>query len=116
MPTLTITSSRAARLTQRASLPAAGAALAVSLLLAMAYFATADGAKSYEPATVQAWAGPARRLAGGLLTFAGPDRVYATYGLLMSVLLVPMLLAALVVRANRPSSITKFERRAWPVV
>ncbi len=55
-----------------------------SPLLAMSYFATEDGAKSYAAGSVQAWAEPARRLLEPLLTFASADRVYATYSLLIA--------------------------------
>lgn len=50
-----------------------------SPFLALAYFATVDGAESLEMATVAAWAEPARDAAGVLVTFASPDRVYSSY-------------------------------------
>jgi hypothetical protein len=54
---------------------AAGAAIIVSPLLALSWFATEGGAEALGTGTVSAWTEPARDLAGALLAWAGPDRV-----------------------------------------
>ncbi|NTU80355.1 MAG: hypothetical protein HGA45_13425 [Chloroflexales bacterium] len=61
-------------------------------LLALAYFATADGAASLEAPWVAAWTAVAQPLLAPLLTFGPPDVVYTVYGLLM----LPMVLGFLV--------------------
>jgi hypothetical protein len=45
--------------------------------------------------------GPARDVAGGLLTFASPDRVYSTYVQLVAQLLPALLICAFQTRARR---------------
>jgi hypothetical protein len=82
---------------------AAAAALAAVLapLLAMSYFATSWGAEELERGTVSAWAEPGRDLAGGLLTWASPERVYSTYVQAFGLLFAGVFLCALAVRAAR---------------
>ena len=60
----------ATRLTGLYAVLAAAAAVFFSPLLALSYFATADGAQELETGTVSAWADPARDIVGGLLTWA----------------------------------------------
>ena len=83
-----------------------------SPLLAMSYFATEDGAKSYAAGSVQAWAEPGRRLLEPLLTFASADRVYATYSLLVALLIPALPMAVWTVRRGRAPLAGTFERRA----
>jgi hypothetical protein len=92
---------------------AAGAAsLVFAPLLALSYFATDDGASELETSTVSAWAEPARDLAGGLLTWASPERVYATYVQVFAVLFGGLLLCATTVeREARPGR--GLERWGW---
>ncbi len=92
---------------------AAAVALIGAPLLALSYFAIGDGKKELDTGTVSAWADPARRLAGGLLTFASPDRVYATYIQVFAVLLPSVLLCALAARSLRPQTTTRPERWGW---
>ena len=93
---------------------AAVAAVVLSPLLALSYFATADGAEELQSRTVAAWAGPTRDLVGGLLTWAAPDRVYATYVQAFALLFPAVLLCALAVRAQRPRG-TRTERVGWRI-
>ena len=58
---------------------AAIAAVIISPLLALSYFGIPDGEGSLEQGSIAAWADPARTHLSGLLTWASPDRVYATY-------------------------------------
>ena len=88
-------------------------AVLVSPLLAMAYFATSEGAEELEIGTISAWVEPGRDLVGGLLTFASPDRVYSTYTLLFALLFPAVILTANVVRSRRPTSQTKPEQWGW---
>lgn len=92
---------------------ALGATIAMAIcapLGALSYFATKDGAEELENSTVSAWAEPARQLFEPLLTFADPDRVYATYSL-VGALSVPLLaLAAWTVRRSRAQVAGKVER------
>jgi hypothetical protein len=76
------------------------AAIVVSPLLAMSYFGIDDGAGELDSATVSAWADPGRDLAGGLLTFASANRVYATYIQAFSILMPALFLCAWAVRAR----------------
>ena len=106
-------SDRTTRLAGLYSVVAAGVAVVVSPLLALSYFATAEGAQELETGTVSAWAGPARNLAGGLLTWAAPDRVYGTYWLLFWVLFAAVFFCARAVHAQRPPDIGPLERWGW---
>jgi hypothetical protein len=107
-------SDRATRLTGLYGLIAAGAAVLLSPLLALSYFATDGGAEELETGTVSAWADPARDLVGGLLTWAGPERVYATYLQVFALLFPAVLLCARIVRARRPAS-GRLERWGWRI-
>lgn len=93
---------------------AAGAAVILSPLLALSYFATGEGADELRNPTVAAWAGPTRDLVGGLLTWAAPDRVYATYVQGFALLFPAVLLCAVAVRARRPRG-TRTERVGWRI-
>jgi hypothetical protein len=94
---------------------AAGVAVLLSPLLALAYFATADGAEALEMGTVSAWADPARDLVGGLVTWASPERVYATYVQVFALLFPAIFLCALAVRARRPAAAGRLERWGWRI-
>lgn len=95
---------------------AAAALIAVLLspLLALSYFATEGGRAELETGTVAAWAEPGRDLAGGLLTWASPDRVYATYWQIFALLIPAMFLCAHAARARR-SSRGRTELWGWRV-
>jgi hypothetical protein len=108
-------SQRTTRLVGLYAVVAAGLAVVVSPLLALAYFATGDGSEELESGTVSAWAEPARDVAGGLLTWTSPDRVYGTYWLLFWVLFVPVFFCARAVHAQRPSTARRLEHWAWRV-
>jgi hypothetical protein len=103
---------RRARLPGLAAVLAAAAACVVSPLLALSYFATVEGAAELERATVSAWAEPARDLAGGLLTWASPERVYGTYWLSFWALFAAVFLCARTVHARQPAG-GKLERWGW---
>ena len=92
---------------------AAGVAAVTSPLLALAWFATGDGAETAAAGTVSAWAEPATSALGPLLTFAEPDAVYATYTLVMAIALPAIPLAALAARSQRASTGTGPERWGW---
>lgn len=93
---------------------AAAGAVALSPLLALSYFATDDGAEQLQNPTVTAWANPARDLVGGMLTWASPERVYASYVQAFAVLFPAVFLCARAIRAGRsPTSGT--ERWGWRV-
>ena len=85
-------------------------------LLAMSYFATKDGAEMLRTASVRAWAQPTRRMLEPMLTFASADRVYATYSLLIALVIPALPLAAWAVRRARFPLAGTFERRASWVV
>ena len=87
-----------------------------SPLLAMSYFATKDGAQMLTYASVRAWAKPARSLFEPMLTFASADHVYATYSLLIALVIPALPLAAWAVRRARVPVAGTFERRASWVV
>lgn len=94
---------------------AAAASLVIAPLLGLAYFATEHGREELETGSISAWAEPARDAAGGLLTFAGPDRVYSTYLQLLALFLPAVLLIALVVRSRWASRSRRPGRWAWRV-
>jgi hypothetical protein len=93
---------------------AAVVAVILSPLLALSYFATGEGADELQNRTVAAWADPARDLVGGLLTWATPERVYATYVQTFALLFPAVLLCAWAVRARRPRG-TRTERVGWRI-
>jgi hypothetical protein len=94
---------------------AAPLALLISPLLALAWFATDDGADALQDDTVAAWAEPTRDLAGSLLTWASPDRVYATYLQLLALLFPAVPLCARAARARRPRPGGRLERWGWRI-
>ena len=110
---VSVMSDRATRLTGLYAVVAAGAALLVSPLLALSYFETNEGADELDAGTVSAWADPARDLAGGLLTWASPERVYATYFLLFWVLFPAVFLCAHAVHERRRAAAGRLERWGW---
>ncbi len=107
-------SNRATSLTGLYAAIAAAVAVVLSPLLALSYFATGEGAEELENPTVAAWAEPTRDLVGGLLTWASPERVYATYVQIFAFLFPAVLLCALAVRARRPRG-TRTERVGWRI-
>jgi hypothetical protein len=95
-----------------AAMVAGAASLIFAPLLALSYFGIDDGADELNSATVSAWADPARDIAGGLLTWASPERVYATYIQAFAILFGGLLLCATAARAQvRPGG--GLERWAW---
>lgn len=108
-----IISDRTARLAGLAAVVAAAAAVLVSPLLALSYFATDEGAAELDKGTVSAWADPARDLSGGLLTWASPERVYGTYWLLFWALFAAVFLCARATHARRPAAGRRLERWGW---
>jgi hypothetical protein len=105
----------AARLTGLYAVFAAAAAALLSPLLALSYFATAEGVEELKIGTVSGWAEPGRDLVGGLLTWASPDRVYSTYVQLFALLFPAVFLCARAVRARRSVRGGRFERWGWRV-
>jgi hypothetical protein len=108
-------SDRRIRLTGLYAALAAGAALLFSPLLALSYFATESGASALEAGTVSAWARPASDLLAGLLTWAAPGRVYATYVQAMALLFPALFLCAQIIRARRPAATGRLERWGWRI-
>jgi len=106
-------SDRATRFVGLYAILAAGVSMVVAPLFALSYFATSTGAEQLATATVSAWAEPARKIAGGLLTFASADRVYATYLQLFALLFPAVILCAWVVRTRRRQPPTRLERWGW---
>jgi hypothetical protein len=106
-------SERKTRLIGLYAVVAACVAAVVAPMLALSYFATSGGVDQLEVGTVSAWARPGRDLAGGLLTWASPDRVYGTYWLVFWVLFAPVFLCARAVHARRPSDAGPLERWGW---
>jgi hypothetical protein len=94
-------SDRSTRLTGLYAAIAAIAAVVLSPLLALSYFSIGEGADELENGTVRAWADPARDVVGGLLTWASPERVYATYVQAFALLFPAVFLCARAVRAHR---------------
>src|SRR5918999_5772876 len=94
---------------------AALASLVITPLLGLAYFATEHGREELETGSISAWAEPARDAAGGLLTFAGPDRVYSIYLQAFALFFPAVLLIALIVRSRWASQSRRPGRWAWRV-
>jgi hypothetical protein len=90
------------------------AAVAVSPLLALSYFAIPGGAEELRSSSVRAWAEPARRLLEPLVTWADPERVYATFVQSFALIFPAMLLTALAVRSRRLSQ-SRTERWGWRI-
>lgn len=105
----------ATRMTGLYSMIAAAGAVLFAPLLALAYFATGEGADELQAGTVSAWAGPALELAGGPLTWGSPDRVYATYLQVFALLFPAIVLCARAMRAQRPASSGRLERWGWRI-
>lgn len=101
--------SQAAR---RYSLVAAVGAVIFSPLLALSYFSTPDGASSAEEAFLGGWIEPTRELAGGVVTFASANAVYAVYTLVLALLFPAIMLSALAIRSSRPQP-RGMERWGW---
>jgi hypothetical protein len=87
--------------------------LVLAPLLALAYFATPEGAEELSTGTVAAWAEPARDALEPLLTFASPGRVYATYLQALALLFPAIVLSAFIARSRRPAPVTRTERWGW---
>jgi hypothetical protein len=109
-------SDRTARLVGLYAALAAVAAVLLAPLLALSYFGIESGAEELENGTVSAWADPARDLAGGLLTWASPERVYGTYVQAFALLFPAVFLCARAVRARRPVTRARLERFGWRIV
>lgn len=108
-------SDRTTRLAGTYAALAAVAATLLSPLLALAYFDTAEGAQELEAGSVSAWAEPARDIFGALVTWASPERVYATYVQLFALLFPAIFLCARAIRARRPVTVGRLERWGWRV-
>jgi hypothetical protein len=93
---------------------AAIAAVVVSPLLALAYFATDDGAGQLEETVFTGWVEPARDAAAGLLTFASANTVYATYTFVIALLFPAIVLSARATRDQRPDG-TRVELWGWRI-
>jgi hypothetical protein len=106
-------SDRSTRLIGLYAVVAAAVAVVVSPLLSLAYFATSGGVDELQSPTVSAWAGPGRDLAGSLLTWASPARVYGTYWLAFWVLFAAAFFCARAAHARRPSDAGPLERWGW---
>ena len=107
--------------TRLTGLYAVFAAVAVTLLVAAArpvVLRDRRRAEELEVGSVSGWAEPGRDLAGGLLTWASPDRVYATYVQLFALLFPAVFLCARAVRARRrptaAASSAEAGGSAWP--
>lgn len=107
-------SDRSIRLAGLYAAIAAVAAVVLSPLLALSYFSIGEGADELETGTVRAWADPTRDLLGGLLTWASPERVYATYVQAFAILFPAVFLCARAVRARR-SPASRDERWGWRI-
>jgi hypothetical protein len=82
--------------------------LVVGQLHALSRFATADGKEDLEMPLTAAWAEPATGLLAPLLTWAGPDVVYVTYGKVWFPVFVGFTLCAYVVyRRRQPTGVEK---------
>ena len=92
---------------------AAAASFVLAPLLAIAYFATSEGAKYLEQGTVSAWAEPGRDAVGGLVTFASAETVYSTYVIVLALLMPAIPLCAGVTRRLRPDHASAAERWGW---
>jgi hypothetical protein len=108
-------SDRTTRLAGLYAALAAASAVLFAPLLALSYFGIDDGASELESGTVSAWAEPTRDLVGGLLTWASPDRVYATYVQVFALLFPSVFLCAWAVRRRRLAHVGRLERWGWRV-
>lgn len=88
--------------------------LVVGQLHALARYATADGKEDLEMPLTAAWAEPAMELLAPLLTWAGPDVVYVTYGKVWLPAFVGFTACAYVVyRRRQPEGV---EKGVWRLV
>jgi hypothetical protein len=94
---------------------AAVTAIVLAPLVALAYFATSDGVEQLAVSTVSAWAEPARTVLSPLLTWASPDRVYATYTQVLALAFPAVFLTALATRARRPLPRKRSEKVGWGI-
>ncbi len=94
---------------------AAAVAVVVAPLLGLAWFATEDGSEALGTASVAWWADPGRDALEPLLTWAGPDRVYATYVQMVALLWPAVLVSAWHAFRRRPGR-TRTERASWRVL
>jgi hypothetical protein len=108
-------SPRTQQLAGRYSVVSALAAVVIAPLFAVSYFATSEGAQYLAEPTIAWWAEPARRVLGGLVTFASPDRVYSTFLLLFTVAFGGLVACALMTRRLRPPERTRPERWGWRI-
>jgi hypothetical protein len=106
-------SPRAARAVSVYTLLASVAAVLLSPLLALSYFAIPEHSK-YLTGSVAAWAVPARDLLEPLVTWASPERVYATFVQAFALILPAMLVGGLAVRAGR-SGVRRGELWGWRI-
>lgn len=96
------------------SLIAAIGAVIVSPLLALSYFATAEGADQLDEVVYRGGVEPARDAVGGLVTFDSPDTVYAVYTLVLAFLFPAIILAAFATRDQRSDG-TLVELWGWRI-
>ncbi len=109
-------SDRTTRLVAVYAALAALAAACVSPLLALAYMRTSEGADELHTRSVSWWASPAFHHLGGLVTWASPDRVYATYTQAMALLFPAVILCALALRRRRRGAVARRpERWGWGI-
>lgn len=79
-------------------------------LLALAYFATADGAEFAQAPMVAAWVKVAQPLLKPLLSFGSADAVYFTYGRVMLPVFLGMLAGLLALHARQASQAGRLEK------
>ena len=85
----------------KAGFVAAVAGTVLAPLHALSRFATQDGREDLESGAVRAWAEPAADVLSPLLTWAGADTVYLTYGKLWAPIVLAAVLCAFAVRRRR---------------
>ena len=101
------------RLIGRVAWYAAWFGLVLGQLHALARHRTEDGRGDLDLPLTRFWAEPAGDLFSPLLTWAGPDVVYSTYGKLWLPVFVAFTLCAFVVRRRRQP--VGFEKWAWRI-
>jgi hypothetical protein len=104
---------RFVRLAGLYAVAAAVASFAVTPLLAVAYFATDDGAEALETGSVSAWGRASARRLGPLLTFASDEAVYLTYLKLFGLLAPALVLCAVAAKSRRPVPAGRSEGWGW---
>jgi hypothetical protein len=105
-------SDRTARFAGLYAVLATAAMFLAAPLLSLSYFATSEGADELDNGTVSGWADPAGEHLEGLLTWASPDRVYASFLQVFSVCFPAVLLCAIAIRRSRVVA-TGGERWGW---